>query len=117
MLAGERIGWDALSVPGLGQDEELGSRFCHRHCNDKIALARKADADHAACGASHRTRLALMEATDAPLARGENQIILSRGGDHLCKLIALIERDGDDSRRTNLFELLKRGLLHDAALG
>ena len=116
MLSGKRIGWYALPVASLGKNEQLSARVGNSHGHHKVSLAGEADADHATGGASHRPRLALMESAHAPLARGKNEVILTRRRDDLGELIALIKGDGDDPRRTDLLELLKRSLFDNAAL-
>ena len=58
-----------------------------------------------------------MEAADAPLACGHDQVIFTRGLNHLGKLIALVQGDGDDAGGADLLELLDCGLLDDPLLG
>ena len=57
-----------------------------------------------------------MEAADAPLAGGHDEVIFAGGLNHLGELIALIKGDGDDAGGADLLELFDRGLLDDALL-
>ena len=116
MLAGEGAHRDALAVTGLRKDKEVGTRLRHGHGDHKVTLAGEADTDHATSGAAHGARLALVEAADAPLAGGHNEVIFARGLNHLGELIALIKGDGDDAGGADLLELLDRGLLNDSLL-
>ena len=97
MLAAECSNRDALSEAGLGEDKEVGSRLHHRRGHHKISLSGDADANDTASGASHRSRLLLMEAADATLSRGEHNVVFTRRWDHLRKLITLIKRDRNNS--------------------
>ena len=98
MLAAECSNRDALSEAGLGEDKEVGSRLHHRRGHHKISLSGDADANDTASGASHRSRLLLMEAADATLSRGEHNVVFTRCWNHLRELITLIKGDRDDSR-------------------
>ena len=77
MLAGEGAHRDALAVAGLGQDKQVGARLRHGHGNHKVTLAGEANADDATCGAAHGARLALVEAADAPLSGGHDQVVFA----------------------------------------
>ena len=116
VLAAKGSNRDPLSEAGLGEDEEVGSRLHNCRGHHKVSLSSEADANDAASGASHRARLLLMEAADATLSRGKNNVVFTRCWDHLCELIALIKSDRDDSRRAHLLKLLERRLLDDPLL-
>ena len=77
MLAGEGAHRYALPVAGLGKDKEVGTRLRHGHGDHKVTLAGEANADHATGGAAHGACLALVEAADAPLARGHDQVVFA----------------------------------------
>ena len=116
MLAGEGAHRDALTVTGLRKDKEVGAWLRHGHGDHKVTLAGEANADDATCGAAHGARLALVEATDAPLAGGHDEVVFTGGLNHLGKLITLIKGDGDDAGGADLFKLFDRGLLDDPLL-
>ena len=97
MFATEGLDWDALPKARLCKDEEVGARFNDGGGNHKVAHTCKSNTNHAASGASHRSRLLLMEAADATLSRGEHDVIFARRWDHLRKLITLIKRDRNNS--------------------
>ena len=117
MLAGECAHGDALAVAGLSKDKEVGAGLRHGHGDHKVTLAGESNANHATSGAAHGARLALVEAADAPLTGGHDQVIFARGLNHLGKLIALVQGDGDDAGGADLLELLDCGLLDDPLLG
>ena len=117
MLTSEGAHRDALAVTGLRKDKEVGTRLRHGHGDHEVTLAGEANADDATCGAAHGARLALVEAADAPLAGGHDQVIFTRGLNHLGELITLIQGDGDDAGGAHLLELLNCRLLDDPLLG
>ena len=104
-------------MTGLRKDKEVGTRLRHGHGDHEVTLAGKANADHATGGATHGACLALVEAADAPLAGGHDQVIFARGLNHLGELITLIKGDGDDAGGAHLLELFNRRLLDDPLLG
>jgi ribonuclease BN (tRNA processing enzyme) len=97
MLAAEGLDWDALPEARLCKDEEVGARLNDGSGNYKVTLSGDADPDDAAGGAAHRSRLLLMEAADATLSRCEHDVIFTRRWDHLCKFVALIKGDRNNS--------------------
>jgi hypothetical protein len=97
MLATEGLDWDALSEARLCKDEEVGARLNDGSGNYKVTLSGDADPDDTAGGASHRSRLLLMEAADATLSRCEHNVVFTRCWDYLRKLITRIKRDRNNS--------------------
>jgi hypothetical protein len=64
-------------MTGLRKDKKVGARLRHGHGDHKVTLAGEANADDATCGAAHGARLSLVEAADAPLAGGHNEVIFA----------------------------------------
>ena len=97
MFATEGLDWDALPEARLCKDEEVGARLNNGGGNHKVTLSGDADPDDTAGRTSHRPRLLLMEAADATLSRGEHNVVFARCWNHLCKFVALIKGDRNNS--------------------
>ena len=82
---------------------------------DDLVLVAQADALDAARGAAHRAHLLLGEADGAPLARGQQDVVLAVGEADLDEAIAVVDGERDDARRADVGERLERGLLDHAA--
>ena len=77
MLAPELGQRHALAVAGLGQHEEVAVGLDDAHADDRVALAGEPDADDAGRVAAHRPDLALGEAGELALGRGDDDVVVA----------------------------------------
>src|SRR6185312_13808195 len=107
----------ALAVAVLAHGHERGRRVAREGlAGDDLVLFAQADALDAARGAAHGAHLLLGEADGAPVARGEQDIVLPVGEADLDEVIALVDGERDDARGADVREHLERGLLDHAVL-
>ncbi len=104
----------ALAVAGLGQHEDVAVGLDHAHAHDAVALARQADADDAGRVAAHGPDLALVEAGEAALRRGQDDVVLSRRDGHPGEGVVGPDREGPDAGGAHALEALDGRLLDEA---
>ena len=109
---------DALAVAGLGQDEQVGLGLDDAHRHDAVALAlEQPDADDTGRVAAHRPDLALLEAREHALRRGDDDVVTAARDVDPGELVVVVDGDRPDAGRADPLELLERRLLDDALAG
>ena len=89
----------ALAVAVLAHGHERRRRVAREGlAGDDLVLFAQADALDAASGAAHAAHLLLGEADGAPVARGEEDVVLPVGEADLDQRVALVDGERDDAR-------------------
>ena len=102
----------AVTVLGRSEDESVGVRNDQR---DQLVSVWQADAANAGGRATHATDILFREADGFAAGAAEHDIVEAAGNGHADELVAFVQADRDDSRRTRPRERGKRSLLDRAA--
>ena len=102
-------------VPGVFRDCAIaGNDF---HADDPVAFQFEFDTGYAACGSSHCTDIAALEAACHTLCGGEDDLIARFHEAGTDQIVTLFNRKRADADLAQMAELAKRSLLDDTAPG